>query len=82
MPNNKQAKKRVSQDEGRSAANKVVRTRMRSAMKRVLQAESLEAAREALPEATKRVDKAAKKNVIHANSAGRKKAQLARATKG
>ncbi|MCZ6596109.1 MAG: 30S ribosomal protein S20 [Planctomycetota bacterium] len=82
MPNNKQAKKRMNQDVERSAANKVVRSRMRSAMKKVLQAESLEEARKAVPEATKRVDKAAKKNIIHANSAARKKAQLARATKG
>ncbi len=82
MPNNKQAKKRMNQDVERSAANKVVRSRMRSAMKQVLQAESLEEARKAVPEATKRVDKAAKKNIIHANSAARKKAQLARATKG
>ena len=82
MPNNKQAKKRMNQDVERSAANKVVRSRMRSAMKKVLQAESLEEARKAVPEATRRVDKAAKKNIIHANSAARKKAQLARATKG
>jgi len=82
MPNSKQAKKRMNQDVERGAANKVVRSRMRSAMKKVLQAESLEEARKAVPEATKRVDKAAKKNVIHANAAARKKAQLARATKG
>jgi small subunit ribosomal protein S20 len=82
MPNNKQAKKRMNQDVERSAANKVVRSRMRSAMKKVLEAESVEEARKAVPEATKRVDKAAKKNIIHANSAARKKAQLARATKG
>jgi len=82
MPNNKQAKKRMTQDQERNTANKVVRTRMRSAMKKVLQAESPEAARAALPEAMKRVDKAAKKNVIHANTAARKKSRLARAAKG
>jgi len=81
MPNNKQAKKRMTQDEERAAANKVIRTRMRSSMKKVLQAATPEEALKALPEATKRVDKAAKKNIIHGNSAARKKAQLARATK-
>ncbi len=82
MPNNKQATKRMNQDVERGAANKVIRTRMRSSMKKVLQAETPEEARKHLPEATKRVDKAAKKNIIHANAAARKKAQLARATKG
>ena len=38
-----------------------------------------EAAAAALPEAVKRVDKAAKRNIIHANAAARKKSQLARA---
>ncbi len=82
MPNNKQATKRMNQDVERGAANKVIRSRMRSSMKKVLQAETPEEARKLLPEATKRVDKAAKKNIIHANAAARKKAQLARATKG
>ncbi|MBL6721114.1 MAG: 30S ribosomal protein S20, partial [Planctomycetes bacterium] len=48
-------------------------------VKKVLQAETTEAAAAALPEAMKRVDKAAKKNLIHANAAARKKSQLTRA---
>lgn len=52
---------------------------MRSAVKCVLNAESSEAARAALPEAMKRVDKAAKNNLIHANAAARVKSQLSRA---
>ena len=81
MPNNKQAKKRMDQNETRRGANKVVRSRMRSAVKKVLGATSPEDASKALPEAMKRVDKAAKKNVIHANAAARKKSQLSRAAK-
>lgn len=79
MPNNKQARKRVRQDEDRRARNKVVRTSMRTAVKKVLNAESGEAAQQAFPEAMKRVDKAAKNHVIHANAAARTKSRLHRA---
>jgi len=81
MPNNKQAAKRVRQNEESREGNKVVRTSMRSAVKRVLQAESTEAAEAALPEAMRRVDKAAKKHVIHENAAARTKSRLAKAAK-
>ena len=79
MPNNKQAKKRVRQNETRRQENKVVRSSMRTAVKKVVQAESSEAAQAALPEAMKRVDKAAKKNIIHDNAAARIKSRLSRA---
>ena len=81
MPNSKQAAKRLKQDDKRRMANKTVRSSMRSAVKRVLQADSPEDAQKHLSEAVKRVDKAAKKNIIHANAAARKKSQLARAAK-
>lgn len=79
MPNNKQAKKRVLQNETRRQENKVVRTAMRSAIKNVVEAESADAAEAAIPAAMKRIDKAAKKNVIHANTAARYKNRVARA---
>ena len=78
MPNTKQAKKRMETDEIRRMRNKVVRTSMRSAVKKVLQAETTADAQAALPGAFKQVDKAAKKNIIHDNAAARKKAQLNR----
>jgi len=79
MPNNKQAKKRVRQDEERRQTNKVKKTSMRTAIKKVTQADSAETAQAALPDAMKRIDKAAKVNVIHDNAAARYKARLARA---
>jgi len=79
MPNNKQAKKRVRQDDERRQLNKTIRSSMRSAVKNVVNAETSEAANAALPEAMKRVDKAAKKRVIHENAAARVKSQLTRA---
>jgi small subunit ribosomal protein S20 len=78
MPNSKQAKKRIRQADKRREQNKVTRSSMRTAMKKVLQAETPEAAREALPMAMKRVDKAAKNNVIHDNAAARYKSRLSR----
>ena len=42
---------------------------MRTAVKKVVQAPTTEAATAALPEAMKRLDKAAKQHVIHPNTA-------------
>ncbi len=78
MPTSKQAKKRMRQSEERRIKNKAVRSTMRTAMKKVLQAETEEVARAALPEAMKCIDKAAKRNVIHENAAARYKSRLAR----
>ena len=84
MPNNKQAKKRMRQDEERRVRNKAVKSSMRSAVKKVLTAESKEEADKHLPSAMKRIDKAAKQHIIHDNAAARYKNRLARniATKG
>ncbi len=79
MPNSKQAKKRVKQDENRRLHNKAIRSSMRTAMKQVLAAETAADAEKALPIAVKRVDKAAKTNVIHRNTAARYKSRLAHA---
>ncbi|MFT5287263.1 MAG: small subunit ribosomal protein S20 [Planctomycetota bacterium] len=79
MPNSKQSAKRLLQSEKRNITNKMARTAMRSAMKKVTEAESKEAAAAALPMAMKKIDKAAKKNVVHANAAARLKGQVSRA---
>ncbi|MEZ5977206.1 MAG: 30S ribosomal protein S20 [Planctomycetota bacterium] len=78
MPNSKQAEKRLRTQEKQRVANKSVRSAMRTAMKRVLKAENKEQGVAALPEATKRIDKAAKRNIVHANAAARYKSRLAR----
>ena len=79
MPNTKQATKIVKRDEGRRLHNKAITSAMRTAVKSVLNAESPEAAKKALPDAMKKVDKAAKNNLIHSNAAARVKGQLSRA---
>ena len=78
MPNTKQAKKRLIQDDRRRLANKAKTSQMRSAMKKVLQAPDAETAQAALPLAIKKIDKAAKSNIIHENNAARKKSRLVR----
>jgi small subunit ribosomal protein S20 len=78
MPNTKQAKKRVNQDEKKRETNKVIKTQMRTAMRRVINAATSELATEGMPAAMKRIDKAAKSNIIHANAAARYKSRLHR----
>ncbi len=79
MPNTKQAKKRVLQTEKRRESNKRATSAMRTAVKKVLQAPTAEEAQAGLPEAMKKIDKAAKHKIIHKNTAARKKSRLARA---
>jgi small subunit ribosomal protein S20 len=76
------AKKRIRLNEQRRLANKAKKSVMKSSIKRVLQAVeegSLEEARKALPLAVKNIDKAAKTNIIHANTAARRKSRIAKA---
>ena len=80
MPNNKQQKKRHRTDELRRQRNKTTKSAMRSSIRKVLNADSKEAALAEPPEAMKRIDKAAQKNVIHENTAARMKSRLSRST--
>ncbi len=76
MPNNKQTKKRLRQDEEKRQHNKIIKSSMRTAIKSVVQAETREEAESALPNAEKRIDKAAKAHIIHENAAARLKSRL------
>ena len=82
MAHSKQAKKRVRTDEKRRLANKSVVSRMRTAVRKLdalIAAGDAEQARAALPKTLAIVDKAAKKGVIHANTASRRKSRVTRA---
>lgn len=79
MPNTKQAAKRLRQSEDRRLRNKVDKSSMRTAVRKVLDADSKEAAQAALPGAMKKIDKAAKKHILHDNTAARLKSRVARA---
>ena len=80
MANIKSQIKRNRQNEKRRIANKAVRSELRTRVKNAVAAaengaENLEAAGRI---AMKRIDKAANKNVIHANAASRRKSRLAK----
>lgn len=79
MPQIKSAIKRVRQEETRTAQNKQFLHRMRTAMKKFENAveNNEEKAPELLQEATRQLDKAAQKKIIHKNKANREKSRLA-----
>jgi len=81
MPNSRQAQKRVRQDDKRRLLNRSKASAMKTAMRKVRDAAEAGDATElkaAVSHAYKRIDKAAKVNVIHKNTAARRKALVAR----
>ena len=74
MPNIKTAKKRVLIAEKKALQNKVVKTNLKTVMKKAEAGESAEAIRVAI----KKVDQAAAKNIMHKNTAAHKKSALMR----
>lgn len=78
MAHSKQSAKRNRTNLKAQERNKRQRSAMKTAVKRVVQAETPDAARTNLAEAMKKLDKAAKKRVIHPNAASRQKSRLAR----
>ena len=81
MPNSKQAEKRVRQDDIRRIHNKGLRSAMKTAIRRVteaVEASDKDTARNALATAMKRIDKCAKRNIVHKNNASRRKSNLTR----
>jgi len=85
MPNSPSAKKRLRQSIDRRARNRAVRSTLRNEIKKVrtLIAGGDPAACDAeFRAAVKKLDQAAAKNVLHANSAARIKSRLSKAIKG
>lgn len=81
MANIKSAIKRNRQNEKRRLRNKQVISQMRTYTKRAVAAAGSDDEAESLRLATKYIDKAASKGVIHDNTAARKKSRLAKAVK-
>ena len=82
MAHSKQAKKRIRTNEKNRVHNKGMSSEMRTEMKRVLTAVAAgdkAGAQAALPVAMRKIDKAAKNNLVHSNNADRKKSMLMRA---
>lgn len=81
MPHSRSAKKRMRQNETARDRNRSKASAMKTAIRRVDEAVAAgdgEAVKTAVTNAYKRIDKAAKENVIHANTAARRKALVQR----
>lgn len=76
MPNIKSAKKRMQLGRRWQVKNRTERSRIRTAVKRVRQAEDLEMAERLLRDATSLLDRAAGRRLFHPNRVARVKAQL------
>jgi small subunit ribosomal protein S20 len=84
MPNSSGAKKRLRQNKVHNLRNRMTKTRVRGLVKDVrkaIEAGDVEASTLALQAATKKLDQAAAKNVMHANKAARTKSRLSKAIK-
>ncbi len=79
MANIKSQIKRNRQNEKRRQRNRVVRSELRTRVKRALDAVGTDDATAQLDAAHRVIDKAAAKGVIHKNQAARRKARLDRA---
>jgi small subunit ribosomal protein S20 len=81
MPHTRSAKKSLRRDEKRRLRNRAVKKGIKTEIKKflgVVKTGSADELREELKVATKKLDKAAARRVIHRNLAARKKSQLAR----
>ena len=82
MPKLKSAKKRLRTNAKAYERNRAIRSRMRTAVKRVLQAPDKATAETALQAAISVGDKTARKGIIHKNAAARYKSRLSRSVQG
>ncbi|MFQ5712902.1 MAG: 30S ribosomal protein S20 [Candidatus Scalinduaceae bacterium] len=81
MPTSKSAKKRVRQNAVRRMRNRGDKSALKTQIKRLVSAvesKNFEEAEKHLSLTTKGLDKLASKNIIHKNTASRKKSRLAR----
>jgi small subunit ribosomal protein S20 len=80
VANTKSAIKRIRQNEKRRLRNRMVRSRVRSAVKaaRASLGEKSDTAKTLVTQAIRELDRAVTKGVLHHNTAARKKSALAR----
>jgi len=81
MPNIKSAKKRMELSRAANDRNRTSRSKLKTAIRRVREAENAETAQLHMKEAISLLDRAATKRLIHPNRAARIKSQIARAVK-
>ncbi len=81
MPNIKSAKKRVAVIEKKTSQNKMIKSSVKTAIKKfnaALAAGDVAAAEKLLPETVSVIDSAASKGILHKNNAANKKSSLAK----
>ncbi len=78
MANSKSAKKRIRQARKRTQRNRAQKSRLKTHIKKVMEAPDAETAEQAYRETSAMLDRYASRNLIHENKARRKKSQLAR----
>jgi small subunit ribosomal protein S20 len=78
VPTIKSAKKRLRQSEKRRVRNKAVRSQIRTRIRKLLATTSRDEAEPQLAELYALLDRAASRRVLHANTAARRKARMAR----
>lgn len=78
MANTSSAEKRIRQERKRNLHNRTQRSRLKTAIKKVMQADDAESAQAAFRETSGLLDRMATRRLIHPNKAARKKSQLAR----
>ena len=82
MPNIKSAKKRMELSRAANTRNRINRSRIKTAIRRVREAENAETAQVHMKEAISLLDRAATKRLIHPNRVARIKGQIARLVNG
>jgi len=78
MPNIKSAKKRMVLSRAANDRNRINRSRIKTAVRRVNEAETAETAQLHMKEAVSLLDRAATKRLIHPNRVARIKSQITR----
>ena len=85
MPNTSSAKKRMRQDSVRRLRNRATKSNLRGQLRKVreaIAAKKLEDSEKEFKTLVQKLDRAAGRNVIHANVAARTKSRLSAAIKG
>lgn len=82
MPRLKSAKKAMRKSRAAHERNRARRSQLRTALKKVKNAGSAKEAQAAYQEATRLLDRAGRKNLIHRNTASRAKSRLAKLVAG
>ncbi len=78
MAHHKSAIKRIKTSKKERAYNRYYKTKMRLAIKAVINSENKEQASEELKKAYKILDRMVSKNILHKNNASNKKSRLAK----